>query len=130
MTEGYNDRLRSYIEAAIYDQAPTWESLFDSGPGQVVSVSDAALVAAMAASRFRLLYEQDPSRCPDCGNPGDVCFCEKTPRHDSDVQHAAALDYAETALSECWTVLQRIRAGEFDPRRIAGDLLEAHGFVS
>ena len=40
---------------------------------------------------------------------------------------AAALDYAETALSECWAVLRRIAAGESDPARIAADLLEAHG---
>lgn len=39
----------------------------------------------------------------------------------------ASLDYAEAALAECQAVLRRIRDGEDDPRRLAGDLLEAHG---
>lgn len=64
--EGYNDRLRAYIEAAILDQAPTWESLFDRGPGQVVGVPDAAIVAAMAASRFRILDGIDSEGCERC----------------------------------------------------------------
>lgn len=43
-------------------------------------------------------------------------------------QLLACLDYAETALSEAWEALRRIRDGEGDPQRIAADMLDAHGF--
>lgn len=62
-----------------------------------------------------------------CGDP--TCRrsdCQPDWRNPA-VQDAAALDYAETALSEAWAVLRRIAAGEPGPRRIAADLLESHG---
>jgi hypothetical protein len=40
------DEAVAQIERRILDEAATWEVRFDAGPGQVVSVSDAAHVAA------------------------------------------------------------------------------------
>jgi hypothetical protein len=40
------DEAVAKIERRILDEAATWEVQFDGGPGQVVSVSDAAHVAA------------------------------------------------------------------------------------
>lgn len=51
-------------------------------------------------------------------------------RNRRSVQDLAALDYAETALSEAWAVLRRIRDGDDDPQRMAADLLDAHGFAT
>lgn len=45
--------LARLIEWAIFDGAATWETEFDARPGQVVSVSDAAMVAARFILRGR-----------------------------------------------------------------------------
>jgi hypothetical protein len=40
------DQIRGVIQQTIFDQTATWEESFDAGPGTVVGVPDAALVAA------------------------------------------------------------------------------------
>lgn len=67
---------------------------------------------------------------PDDGEEGIYAvrrIVASIPRLTEAEQDAAALDYAETALSETWAALRRIAEGEPDPRRIAADMLEAHG---
>lgn len=40
------EALAERLKEVIHDRAATWETQFDAGPGQVVSVSDAAWVIA------------------------------------------------------------------------------------
>ena len=75
--------------------------------------------------------QANPCTCPKPEPASDLdatrSLVRVLPRPTEAEENAAALDYAETALSECWAVLRRIAAGEGDPARVAADLLEAHG---
>jgi hypothetical protein len=51
------------------------------------------------------------------------------PRPTPAEEDAAALDYAETALSEAWAILRRIADGVEHPQQVAADYLAANGFA-